>query len=129
MKKASKQWVGALVVVGALAPVIAEAGVQSYSAGCSKAADGSGWCMGNFQSFRTHSDPNTYASFVEHATGTRLFQAWWPGIGLVSCVPNATVAGLWPRVMSHEGFFNVSWDATGTCTALILNNGSHHSTF
>lgn len=120
---------GALAVAGLLASMNAEAGQQWTTAACSKASDGSGSCYGNFLAFRNNSDPSTYASFIEYASGSRYFQAWWPTTGVVSCVPNATVANLWPRIMLHEGYFYVTWDATGTCNQLILNNGSHHSSF
>lgn len=130
MNMAIRPWLGALGVVGVLVPLLADAGQQSTtSATCTKYADGSGSCYGNFQAFRTHSDPSTYVSFVENSSGSKFFQAWWPTTGLVSCVPDSTVSGLWQRVMLHEGFFNISWNASGTCTSLILNNGSHHSTF
>jgi hypothetical protein len=120
---------GALAVVGLLVSMNAEAGQALTSAGCNKAADGSGSCFGNFQSFRNHSDAATYVSFIEYASGSRYFQAWWPTTGVVSCVPSATVANVWPRVMLHEGYFYLTWDTTGTCTTLILNNGSQHSSF
>jgi hypothetical protein len=122
--------VGVLVLAGFLLPLSTKAGMQDTNfASCSKSSDGSGSCYGNFLSFRLHSDPSTNVSFVEYASGSKYFTGWWPGIGTVSCVPNATVASLWPRLMNHEGFFNIQWDSTGTCHTLILNNGSHHSNF
>ncbi|WP_375765577.1 hypothetical protein NR798_28145 [Archangium gephyra] len=120
----------AVALVGLLLPLSSKAGAQDTTfAYCYKSGDGSGYCYGNFQSFRLHSDSSTYVSFIEYASGTKYFQGWWPGVGVVSCVPNATVVTLWPRVMLHEGFFNIQWDTAGNCHTLVLNNGSHHSTF
>jgi hypothetical protein len=110
----------------------AEAGWSFENAGCTKNADGSGNCWGNFTGFRNHVSPSTHVYIQQLYYGSRGFgYSYNNGTTTVSgwCSPNATVASLWPMLMAHRGYFNIYWDASGVCNELYLYHGSGYSDF
>jgi hypothetical protein len=107
-----------------LASSDSRAGLQESYGYCSKAADGSGSCYGDFGGFRNHADPNAFVSFASYGS-------FWASLNGVSygCAPNSTVLALWPELMNSRAFFSISWNASGTCTSLTIINTSAHATF
>jgi hypothetical protein len=107
-----------------LASSDSQAGSQSSYGFCSKNADGSGNCFGDFAGFRNNADPNAFISFASYGS-------FWASLNSVSyaCSPNSTVLSQWPVLMNSRAYFSISWDAGGTCTSLTLINTSAHATF
>jgi hypothetical protein len=105
----------------------AMAGAHYVAAYCSKAADGSGYCYGTFESFRNSSDPSAYIAFTQYATGTRIFQAQYANV-YMSCTPDAPSSSIWPILMANQGYFLVYWNAAGTCNNVSTNSGSLYGT-
>jgi hypothetical protein len=110
------------------------AGYTHQNASCVKNADGSGYCFGNFLGFREHAISSTYAWFSMTETGSKTFVAHFtpsgaPSFVTYTCVPDATVAAMWPQAMAHRGHFRVDWNTSGTCTELSLTNGSQYSNY
>lgn len=120
---------GALMLVARPAP--SEAGYTWQTASCSANSDGSGSCAGTFLGFRNSSGASDYAQFQSNTTPgfvPQIFYAVYAG-RLYSCVPDANIQAIWPMVMAARGYFSVSWDASGTCHNLWLNNGSYTQNF
>jgi hypothetical protein len=113
--------------ISLLTPMTSFAGATLEYSYCYKYAAGNGYCYGNFLGFRKSPDSTAYASFEITPTASH-FYAVQAGI-FYTCMPNASVAGIWDKAMGSEGFFSISWDTTGTCTGLSLQNGSRHKNY
>ncbi|WP_164016368.1 hypothetical protein [Pyxidicoccus trucidator] len=113
---------------------VASAGLQTRTVSCNKNTDGSGRCYGNFIGFREDAAATSSAQFRDDLAGNRSFyaRATVPGATTDTayiCIPDATVSSLWEKALSSRGFFDVRWDANGTCTYLRLTNGSLNTNF
>ncbi|MFY1825029.1 hypothetical protein ACN47A_03885 [Myxococcus fulvus] len=113
---------------------VASAGHTYSAASCYQYADSSGYCYGNFLAFRNDATTTTYASFRETDAATRSFYARFTVSGATTpstytCIPDATVSAMWAQALDARGYFYVSWDASGTCTYLALNNGSSFANY
>lgn len=107
------------------------AGYTSQSASCSKNADGSGSCSGTFLGFRNSANSGDWVYFQYNSTPgyvTYAFYANYAGV-FYSCTPNSTLQAVWPMIQSNRGYFNISWDASATCTNIWINNGSYTQNF
>jgi hypothetical protein len=118
-----------LAAVLVLAAGTATAGGVWHYAGCYTNPDGSGYCYGSFQGFRDQSYAKSYAEFQEVSDGSRSFGAVYqnPYSGNITsawCIPDASVAALWPEAMNHNGYFHINFTAGGVCNRLTLTNGS-----
>jgi hypothetical protein len=111
-----------------LAPQMADAGLKYESGSCVKNADGSGSCSGNFLAFRNAADANTYVLFHSSASGAKMFWGSYNGV-YFSCTADATAGALWSDAQAAKGYFSISWNSSGVCTSLSLNNGSLNSNF
>ncbi|QSQ22798.1 hypothetical protein JY651_48200 [Pyxidicoccus parkwayensis] len=113
---------------------VASAGLQTRMVSCTKNTDGSGRCYGNFIGFREDAAATTSAQFRDDLAGNRSFyaRATVPGATTdtaYTCIPDATVSSLWELALSSRGFFDVRWDANGTCTYLRLSNSSLNTNY
>ncbi|WP_141333188.1 hypothetical protein [Myxococcus sp. AB025B] len=132
MNRTKKAWAPFVSLMALAASSTAMAGAQTESAYCYKAADGSGYCAGNFMGFRSHSGANTYARFNQVNSTSRTFLgSYTTASGTVtgSCVPDAAMAARWTKAMSHQGYFAIYWNTAGTCYQLYLYNGSQYASF
>ena len=117
----------AVALAPLLATTTAHAGSQYESAVCEKAKDGSGRCMGTMRGFRNHSNPSTMANFSNQV----YFQAFYPNsAGVIDnylCgvnMSNSYWADVWKIALNFSGRFIITWDSTGQCTGLRLDNES-----
>lgn len=132
LKRLSPKLTGGLVVLAALLGATeGHAGYTHQSASCFKNADGSGECRGTFAGFRASPNPGDYAYFQYNSTPgyvTYAFYATYNGV-FYMCAPNATLVSMWDVIQNNRGYFNISWNASGTCTNIWINNGSYTQTF
>lgn len=134
MTRFAKKMVPVLSVAVLGGASLAYAGSTSESAYCYKNTDGSGSCYGNFLGFRNHAGSGTYAYFYKNDGGSKYFYGAYTNTSTstttyVSCTPDAATAALWTKALAHEGYFNIQWNTSGTCTYLSLYNGSQYSSF
>ncbi len=133
MKDFMRQMVSLLTLTGLGTTTVASAGLREDIVNCIKNPDGSGYCYGNLLAFRNHASPSTYAEFREDTRSKGFHAAFTLSstepIRYVFCTPNAVVEALWNKAMSHDGFFHIVWDSTGTCNYLELHHGSRWSNF
>lgn len=112
-------------------PNASEAGYTYESAYCTTNSDGSGYCQGTFLGFRNAPGAYDYAQFQNNTTPgyvPKIFYASYLG-KLYACIPDGDIAAIWPMAMATRGYFNLVWDASGTCHNLWLNNGSYTQNF
>lgn len=134
MKRFAKQMAPMLSLAVLGAGAVACAGAKYEYARCVRNADNSGNCYGNMLAFRNHVHGSTFAEFGVSSDGDKVFKAGFapsatePAV-LISCTPNVKVAAFWDRALGHDGYFNVYWDAAGTCYHLYLSYGSRYSEF
>lgn len=124
MKKLRIDLAAVLVLVAGTAT----ASTVWHYASCYKNADGSGACQGTFQGFRDQTYAKSYVEFEQSSDGSRLFRAALTngdanGVS-AWCIPDATVAPMWPQAMAHNGSFYIHFTAGGVCDQLRLVNGS-----
>ncbi|XXT23932.1 hypothetical protein WME94_20560 [Sorangium sp. So ce429] len=111
----------------------AAAGMQYQYAHCYTQPDGSGSCYGNFRWFRDegNSVERAYFCIDRYASGSDNF-AFSARLGDhgYSCEPTAALEPYWPQAMvMEEGYFSVTWNASGDCTTLSLMNGSPYRVY
>lgn len=111
-------------------PVAANAGKVITLTHCVEWSTGAGYCRGNMRSFREHADPQAEAGFSMWAlsNGTVLRQ-FWANLGGSTYYCNADAAPIryrWSEALAANGYFQVSWNTSSNCTALILDNNSAH---
>ena len=120
----------AFALVG-LVPAVADAGAQYTMASCSKNADFSGSCSGNFLGFRNNSDYDARAYFYVNSNGTMGFSARLNGISY-SCSVNSAypaMVDIFPQLMTARGYFYLTWDSAGNCTYTMFYNGSQYANY
>lgn len=112
----------------ALAPAVANAGLSSQYAYCSKNSDGSGFCEGTMQSFLKSADPSAYAQFSMGplTTSTPTFQAYLNGAGYFCMATNAypDIKQFWPQFVDARSLWWISWNSSGICTSGGVQNAS-----
>ncbi|MFY0567908.1 hypothetical protein ACN28E_29320 [Archangium lansingense] len=126
------KWLAPVLTLAVLgAGTVARGGARYTSAFCVRNADASGHCYGSLVAFRNHENGATSAEFSVSSDGAMLFKAEFAPtatapVTSMSCTPNAKVAAFWDKALSHHGYFNIYWDAAGTCYHLYLANGSRY---
>jgi hypothetical protein len=109
--------------------VSAHAGLSNPNgATCTKNADGSGVCSGTIKGFRNTANSTDYVEFAYNSDPsfvTRAFYASFNG-QFMGCSPTATsvVSSVWPMAMDNTDSFQITWDASGTCTNIFLAHSS-----
>jgi hypothetical protein len=127
-----KTWIGATFVALTMtvAPAIGHAGSRYENLSCETHKDGSGVCHGTLRGFRNGPDGTDAVTFH---MGTA---PWVPAYFTASvqnrrysCSPDAEVLKLWPVALASSGGFEVRWNRSGECNALLLLNGSEYRDF
>lgn len=134
MTRFAKKMVPVLSVAVLGGASLASAGTTSESAYCYKNTDGSGSCYGTFLGFRNHAGSSTYAYFYKNDSGSKSFSGAYTNTSTsvttyFSCTPDAATGALWSKALAHNGYFSISWNSSGVCTSLYLNNGSLYANF
>jgi len=114
---------GLVVVALPLLTSGSRAGLVTILDSCTKNANGSGQCFGTFRDFRNSPGTTNFIQFNQSDDGSKAFLASWNGVQM-SCTPNASVLAEWPLVSTFTGYINISWNTSGVCTTLFLNNGT-----
>jgi hypothetical protein len=128
MRKMLLSSVAISAVAMALVPSVGHAGFTWSGATCVKNSGGDGYCEGNFNGFRTSSDPNAYYYFFETETGNQQFGANLNGGWYYCSVPSTSpLMSIWRDAMNNRGWFRISWNASSQCTGLTLYNSSAYS--
>jgi len=89
--------------------------VHSDGAYCAKNPDGSGWCGGTMRGFRNDPGPNTYALFALGHDGTFGFTANYGNQYFRCDFATPPAPAFQSAVASGNGYFNVYWNAAGSC--------------
>lgn len=103
--------------------------------GCTKYADGSGYCYGNFAGWRALSSNNgSYTQFSASDSGSKSFYARYAPSGSTTlstytCSPNTAVLALWDTLMSYQGYWYLEWNTSGVCDYAYVVNGSQYTGF
>lgn len=116
-----------MIVLCALSPLAAQAGWIWTGFSCSKNPDGSGTCLGTRQTARASSDTTASMEFIESSGGSQYFQARQSGV-YYTCYVNSSlypaVASMFTRAYLTGGYSYITWDASGYCNYLLIENGS-----
>lgn len=134
MTRFAKKMIPVLSVAVLGGASLAYAGSTYESAYCYKSSDGSGYCYGNFLGFRNHAGGSTQAYFYKTDNGSKSFYGAVTNTSTGtttsgSCTPDAATGALWSKAISHNGYFYVSWNTSGTCTYVYLRNSSQDTNF
>jgi hypothetical protein len=91
---------------------------------CTVYSDNSGFCEGTFRGFQATTNGADYVTFAYRTSGTSYFGASLNG-RQYTCYPSTTMQGLWDKMQFlTESLWAITWDATGTCTAMSFQNSS-----
>jgi len=107
---------GVGILAGASAPSHA-GNVITDIAFCTKDATGAGTCYGTQRGFRTSSDATAQVDFLLTMTGGIAFVARYGGASFTCSIPsNPTTIAFANFFSTTNEWFQISWDASGTCT-------------
>ena len=135
MKRLVQKMVPVLSVAVLGVAGVASAGSTSESSYCYKNTDGSGGCYGTLLGFRNSTGSSSnYARFYKNTSASRSFYAYYTSSTTTAptsytCTPDATVSTIWDKAIRARGYFNIQWNASGSCTYLYLANGSQYTNF
>jgi hypothetical protein len=116
MKTAIAALVGMATLAGASAPIYAGRVIGDV-AFCQKDATGAGTCYGTQRGFRNSADPTAQVDFLLTLTGGVAFVAQYGGASFTCSMPsNATTIAFANFFSTTNQWFQISWDASGTCT-------------
>jgi hypothetical protein len=90
---------------------------------CSKATNGSGYCMGNPSSFRASSDPSAYMD-VETTGSYGSFDAYLFNVFYACTTVDPKLIAQLNAVGPQGVTVIVEWDTTGTCTMVYREANS-----
>jgi len=118
----------AVAAILILASAPSEAGYVSLdTAGCVTNADGSGYCYGTKRGFRNDAHPGSRAEFYVNHEGRVMFIGELGGLWHSCWFASSTQSTMFASFAAQtNGFFVVSFNASGTCTYGYAYQGSDY---